>query len=268
MTPLTIYAGLAADRNARGMRGARILGEALSAIVGKTARVVGAAAAPVPGGWAEQLATARADLGLLKQAIGEVLDAGLRPLSVMGRCAASVATLPAVARRHPEAVVVWFDAHGDCNVPRGADSYLGGMVLTGAAGLWDTGLGADLALAQVILVGSRDLDPPEMDRIARGELGHVRAGAGLAARLAAAVHGRPVYVHIDCDVLDAGLLATEYQVPDGLSFAQLREACAVLAACPLIGLEITEYEGAWPDGQPSGADGLLEAIAPLLAALA
>lgn len=268
MTPVTIYAGLAGDRNPRGMRGARLLGDALAVAAGKDARVVGAAAAPVAGGWAAQLAAARHGLGLLKSAVGEVLDAGGRPVSVMGRCAASIATLPQVARTHPDAAVVWFDAHGDCNVPRGPDSYLGGMVLTGAAGLWDTGLGAGLALGQTILVGSRDLDPPERERIARGDIGHVPAGPDLAARLRAAVRGRPVYVHLDCDVLDAGLLATEYQVPDGLSFADLRAACAALAACPLIGLEITEYEGEWPDGRPSGTGELLDAIAPLLAAAA
>ncbi len=168
--------------------------------------------------------------------------------------------------------MVWFDAHGDCNLPRGEDSYLGGMVLTGAAGLWDTGLsgglgggrGGGLALGQVILAGSRDLDPPELERIARGDLAHVPVGPDFAARLAHAVRGRPVYVHIDCDVMDAGLIATEYQVADGLSFADLTAACAVLARSHVVGLEVTEFEATWPDGRANPADPLIAAVTPLL----
>ena len=55
MTPLTLYAGLAGDRNPRGMRGAVLLGEILGILTHHAARVVGASGAPVPGGWAAQL---------------------------------------------------------------------------------------------------------------------------------------------------------------------------------------------------------------------
>jgi arginase len=83
-------------------------------------------------------------------------------------------------------------------------------------GEWETGLGRGLALANVILVGARDLDPPEQARIDSGQIRLVPVGEGLGARLTQALGGRRVYVHLDCDVMDEGLVATKYQVSDGL----------------------------------------------------
>ena len=65
-------------------------------------------------------------------------------------------------------------------------------------------------------------------------------------------------------MLDAGLLATEYQSPGGLSFDDLRDAFNVLARHDVLGLEVTEYEGCWPDGRASSPDRLLDAIQPVL----
>jgi arginase family enzyme len=278
------------------MRGAALLGQALSEFTGLKATVVGTSQPLVQGGWSRQLAAALPDLRLLSQRIGELLDddLGLRPLTTMGRCSASLATLPQVARKYPNAAIVWFDAHGDCNVPAYGPNpemrYLGGMVLTGAAGLWKTtmptttpgpiptpapgptatptgtgtGLGAGLALNQVILVGSRDLDPPEQALIDAGEIHHVAVGKDLPVRLREAIGGRDAYVHIDCDVLDAGLLPTEYESPGGLSFAELGDACAMLAGESILGIEISEYEGEWPDGKPGDLNRLIDTLAPLL----
>jgi arginase family enzyme len=267
MIALTTYIGRAGDRNARAMRGASILGEALAARTGLPPRRVGTPGQPIAGGWAVQLEAAVCDLRQLGAQIGEILDRGARPLSVMGRCAAGLATLPQVARRRPDAAVVWLDAHGDCNAPGGAesaDNYLGGMVLTGAAGLWPTGLGADMDLGQVVLVGGRDLDPPERARIERGELALVAVGPDLGPRLRAAVRGRAVYVHIDCDVLDAGLVPSEYQVPGGFSLRDLTEACAVLAEHEVVGVEFAEFEGEWPSGEIDDGGRLVAAAGPLL----
>lgn len=268
MIALTTYIGRAGDRNARAMRGASILGAALAKRTGLQPRRIGTPAQPIAGGWAAQLEVALPDLQQLGAYVGEILDRGARPLSAMGRCAASLATLPQVAKRRPDAAIVWLDAHGDCNAPtqgaESADAYLGGTVLTGAAGLWRTGLGADLDLRQVVLVGGRDLDPPERARIERGEIALVEVGPDLGARLRAAVRGRAVYVHIDCDVLDAGLAPTEYQVPGGLSLRDLAEACAVLAEHEVVGVEFTEFEGEWPSGEIDDGSRLVETAEALL----
>lgn len=94
------------------------------------------------------------------------------------------------------------------------------MAITGAAGEWDTGFEDDLNLANVILVGARDLDPPEKHRIDRGQITLVPLGPNLLPQLEKAVGGHRLYIHLDCDVLDARLIATEYQSPYGLSFGR------------------------------------------------
>jgi arginase len=263
-----IYAGVAGDRNDRAMRGAAVIGARIASEVGVCAQIVASSAPIIEGGWREQLQHASASLRRLGDSLAERSSAGDRFILTMGRCAAAVATLPVIARRFPDAAIVWFDAHADCNVPTEGDAddarYLGGMVISGAAGEWDTGLGNGLDLASVILVGARELDLPEQARVDRGEIRLVPVGPGLAGRLKAAVGRRRVYVHLDCDVLSAGLLATEYQCPDGLSFDDLHEAFAALAECDVLGLEIAEYEDCWPDGRENRPDALLSALRPLI----
>jgi len=265
---LTIFAGRAGDRNQRAMAGAVELGTAIAKRWGVTAHTIGARAPVVDGDWRTQLQAALPDLQLLAEDLADRLSAGRAVATTMGRCAASLATLPVVARHYPNAAIVWFDAHGDCNSPadvaRSESPYLGGMVLSGAAGEWSTGLGAELDLSNVVLVGSRDLDPPEWERIESGRLHLVETGDRLAERLLVAVGNRPVYIHLDCDVLEPGLLSTEYQVPGGLSFEDLAGAFEALCRFRLIGIEITEFEASWPDGSPGNPSRLLDAISSLL----
>lgn len=266
-----IYAANAGDRNERGMLGALSLGAEIAHRLGVETRTIGSPVAIVEGGWAEQLKAATPNLRLLTRSIAEQLE-GNRPLLLtMGRCAASIATLPPVATCFPDAAIVWFDAHGDCNVPTGQCAsdmnYLGGMVITGAAGEWNTGFGHGVDLANVILVGARDLDPPEQERIDAGQIALVPVGPDLGQRLARAIGERRAYIHLDCDVLDAGLLATEYQSPNGLSYADLREAFEALADHDVLGLEIAEYEVSWPDGRPNPPDRLIDAISPVVEAI-
>jgi arginase len=267
---LTVFQGRAGDRNPRGSAGALAVGAALEARLGLVAECVGVQAPPLAAGWSEELEAARPGLEALAERLDAVLADGGTSLVTQGRCAASIATLPAVLRHHPDALVVWFDAHGDCNQPAySTTGYLGGMVLTAAAGVWDSGLSQGLALADVVLVGARDLDPCEIALIAGGGPRLVAAGPGIGERLAAAIGDRPVYVHLDCDVMEPGLVPTEYSVENGLSFADLREASAALARNRVIGLEIAEFEDAFAEtGAPGDADALLDALAPLIARLA
>jgi arginase len=170
-----------------------------------------------------------------------------------------------VARHHPNACIVWFDAHGDSNLPSSnAVPYLGGMVITGAAGHWDSGLGSGLSMSNVVLVGARDLDPHERQLITSGVLNVVAPGPRLVERLAAAVGDRDVYVHLDCDVLEPGLVPIEYQVPGGLTFDELRACATGLRNRRIVGIEIAEFESEWLDGRPGSPEPLVDALSPLL----
>jgi arginase len=263
---LIVYRGRAGDRNARGTAGAQMLGALLARRHGLDTTFVSAPQAPLPSThWHEQLAAARGDLQAFADALRGHLREGQRSIVTMGRCAAGLASIPVVAQRHPDACLVWFDAHGDSNLPSSnAVPYLGGMVITAAAGHWDSGLGAGLKLANVVLVGARDLDPHETALIDSGQLRLVEMGPQLSERLAAAVGERDVYVHLDCDVLEPGIVPLEYQVPGGLSLEDLRACAAVLARRRVIGLEIAEFEAEWLDGRPASAHGLADALTPLL----
>lgn len=175
---------------------------------------------------------------------------------------------PAVARYRPDAVVVWFDAHADLNTPSTTTTgYLGGLALSGPLGLWDSGLGAGLGTASVVLVGGRDLDPAEQLLVDEGTIALVPVRTDMADLLRSAIGCRPVYVHFDCDVLEPDTVPTDYLVPGGMSLTQLHECAATLAASEIIGVEIGELEAtrAVPDYGP--ARQIVAAFDPLLSAL-
>jgi arginase len=263
---LTIFQGRTGDRNSRAMAGAALLGKELSTRVGVLGTVLGFPEPPLHQSWDRELKAARPALLTLAERYEKLLTGQQVPLTVMGRCASALATLPAVARHWPEACIVWFDAHADSNTPTSvAIPYIGGMVISGAAGMWATGLGDGLRLSNVVLVGSRDIDPDEQQLIDSGAIRLVRAGAELTFELAKAVEDRAVYVHLDCDVLEPGIVPTEYVSPNGLTLEDLRIACEILAKSRIIGLEIAEFEATWRDSNaPASPQGLLDSVAPLL----
>ena len=161
---------------------------------------------------------------------------------------------------------MWFDAHADLNTPASTTSgYLGGLALSGPAGLWDSGLGAGTALDDIVLVGQRDLDPFELDLIQSGKVRHIPPGSGLAEELRLAVAGRAVYVHLDCDVLEPGIVPTDYVCPNGLTLEDLRSACEVLGESEVVGLEIAEFQNSWvADGPPVSPAPLIQSLLPIL----
>lgn len=114
--------------------------------------------------------------------------------------------------------MVWFDAHADINTPANTTSgYLGGLALSGPLGLWDSGFGNGLDTKNTVLAGTRDIDPPEAKLIENTDLTLVSPGDDFGQRLSVAVAGRPVYVHLDCDVLEPHIVPTDYHVSGGTS---------------------------------------------------
>jgi len=95
--------------------------------------------------------------------------------------------------------------------------------LTAAAGLR-----APIPDAHIALLGARDLDPPEHTALAASQVAvltsaQLRNEAGALPPILARL-GRqgPVYVHIDVDVLDPGVMpGVAYPAPSGLSLAEL-----------------------------------------------
>ena len=262
---LTLVRSTAGDRNDRGLAGATALAGELGRRLGTEPVAVGRPAPPLGGAWEAELAAARPGLEALAAHLDGVLAAGSAPVTAMSRCAHGIATLPVVARHRPDAVVLWFDAHADLQLPATTTTgYLGGLAFSGPLGLWDSGFGAGVAADRAVLVGARDVDPPEADLLAAGAVHHVPV-EGAAAALGRLVAGRPVYVHLDCDVLEPGAVPTEYSVPGGLTLAALHQIATVLARGEVVGLEVGELEAGLDDAAAVAA--LADALGPLLDAV-
>jgi arginase len=115
-----------------------------------------------------------------------------KPLVLGGCCCSHVGAVEGLATRFDRLAVVWLDAHGDLNTPESSPSgNQWGMPLRM---LLDSGT---VHPADVVVIGARNLDPPEVEFIAANGL---RTGED---ELAAALDGADgVYVAFDVDVLD------------------------------------------------------------------
>ncbi len=263
---LTVFQGRTGDRNGLGVPGAANLGAALSKKLGLTPTIIGTPGAKSYEHWEKELPLIRSGLTDLANHLEQTLAAKERPLLVMPRCATALATIPIAAKYHPDACLIWFDAHADLNTPDiSTTGYLGGMVIAAAGGLWDSGLGSGFKLDQLILAGVRDIDDAEQIVIAEHNVIALSPAETDTDALRRAIAGRPVYMHIDCDVLTPGILPTEYECPNGLSLEQLHRACSIIAENPVVGLEITEFQSITKAGdEPISPLPLINALSPVL----
>jgi arginase len=150
-----------------------------------------------------------------------------RPIVLGGCCCAHHGAIRGLSRRHDRLGVVWLDAHGDLNTPETSPSgNPWGMPLRMAI---DEG---SVAPADVALVGSRDLDPPERVYVAE---------QGIDDDLTRALDGvSAVYLALDVDVLEPGQVACHMPVPGGLAIEQVEAALRTVAdRAPVAGLGIT-----------------------------
>jgi arginase len=144
--------------------------------------------------------------------------------------------------------VVWFDAHPDLNTPASSPSgAFTGMVLRTLLGD-----GADVLVPQhpldpsrVIVVGARDIDEGEREFVRDSGLRMLGADATAQEVVDAvtATGASSVYVHVDLDVLDPGVISgLGNPVPFGFDAATLVAIIrALVAAVPLAGAGITAF---------------------------
>jgi arginase family enzyme len=213
--PVTCLRARTSDRTDGSGAGA----EALARELGGT--IVGAAEPGEPRDWFHDLETSRP---VLEAAARAAAEPGLITAS---DCTICIGTFPAVVAREPSVRFLWLDAHGDFNTPDTTPSgFLGGMCLAAACGVWGEGR---IDPGRVHLVGVRDLDEDEREVVAR---------AGV--RMGVPHHG-PVYVHLDCDVLDPSVMRTQFPVPGGMNLEGLRALLAGLEG-RVVGMEVTALE--------------------------
>jgi arginase family enzyme len=213
------------------------LARRLGRLLGVEPRLIGSPGGAAAADWSEDLRDSR---GCLLEAGGQVDDAmtgGRYPVLTSSDCSICLTTLPALVRNRPDAWVLWLDAHGDFNSPDTTPSgFLGGMCLAGACGVWDSGLGSGLDPARVVMCGVRDVDAGERVLLDTRGVGLVES----PTQLADVLDGRPVFVHLDLDVVDPTILPAKFPAPGGLSDGGLRTLLAEVGeAVDLVGCEIT-----------------------------
>jgi len=163
--------------------------------------------------FAYSLSASRAVSLQLSRAVEASIDADALPPVIAGSCDVAMGVLAGF--EHPRCGVVWIDAHGDFNTPESTGSgYLPGMSLAMVAGHCYRNVFAPIGRYQpvessnLLLVGARDVDQGEGERLDRLEINTVRWVAGhpnrdvldAVGQLAARVN--EVYLHIDLDALD------------------------------------------------------------------
>lgn len=197
------------------------------------------------------LTAARESCRTLADAVAASLEEGARCLVVGGECTLVAGTIPGALTVEPDLALVYFDAHGDFNTLATTPShFVGGMCLAHVCGkriaplLWP---GArSIAEDHVALVGARDLDPGEVGNVAASKLRQIAFDPQRsdAPGLLAFARKRPLWIHIDIDVVDpAQVPAVDFPVAGGPSLRALLDVLTALAGVATVrGVEICGYD--------------------------
>jgi arginase len=146
--------------------------------------------------------------GAVADAVASAAGRGERPVVLSGDCATALGTVAGLQRAGSVAGIVWFDAHGDVQtLETTASGYIGGLPLRMLVGYRPELIATRIGLRpvpeqQVLLVGARDLDPPEVRYLESAQIRRADVG-GLGG---AALPDGPLYLHIDLDVIDSAQL--------------------------------------------------------------
>lgn len=161
---------------------------------------------------------------------------------VTGDCLLAAGTVLGLQRAGVDPAIVWFDAHGDLHtVDSSTSGYAGGMALRVVAGHrppeWgDAGGLRGVDESRVVLVGARDLDPPEVEFLAGSPVRQV----AVEDLDAAALPEGPLVLHVDVDVVDAAdLPGLRFPVTPGPSSAAVADAVRrVLATGRVVAFDV------------------------------
>jgi arginase len=187
------------------------------------------------------------------------------PVVVSGDCTTSLGVVAGLQRAGRDPHVVWFDGHADVQTPETTSSgYLGGFPLRQLVGGSDRTAPDRLGLRpvperDVVLVGARDQDPPEVEYLARAAVRQAPV-----EEIGDVLPPGPVYLHVDVDVTNPDdLPGLMIPAPGGPSLAAVTAAVRTVVGAggvAAVGLACTYRQG-------SGAHRLLAGLAEELSAL-
>ncbi len=205
-------------------------------------------------------------MAVLYRQLADVVAADPAPVVWAGDCVAICGGLAGLQRRGIDPVLVFLDAHGDFHTWETTQSgFIGGMPLAMVVGRGEQTVveGAGMAAipeADAVLVDGRELDPGEDEAVAGSEL----AVLSVAELATWQPPQRPLYLHVDVDVVDpTDLPAVNYPAPGGPSLAEVEAALRHVAAS---GEVVAASFSCWNPALP-GADRAAAATARLAAAI-
>lgn len=218
------------------------------------------------------LTAAREACRVLADAVASSLRAGATVGVLGGECTVVAGTVSGALEVVPDLTLIYLDAHGDFNTVATTPShFIGGMCLAHVCGhqvaalLWP-GV-RRIAEERTVLVGARSLDPGEAENLLRSRVLRVRFDREQpdAPGLLAAVRRRPLWVHIDIDVIDpAEVPAVVQPAAGGPGLDDLRELLGRIAAVSDVrGMEVCGYDPR-RDERTTLPGRIAEAVAPLL----
>jgi len=188
------------------------------------------------------------------------ISAADRVVCLGGECSFTVGALAGfegIYRGKPG--VLWMDSHGDFNTPETSPSgYIGGMCLAMACGRGPKlgeaieNLRPLLVERQLVHLGSRALDPPELEAMRSSPMGiytmkkvSLEGITAVAARSARRLADSADWIvcHLDADVLDPSIMpAVNYPTPGGMTRDQVVAVIKALdATSKLKVLEVAAY---------------------------
>ena len=196
----------------------------------------------------------------------EALGRGEYPVVIGGDHSCAMGTLAALGEFYgpEELAVVYVDAHTDINTDQTSESgCIHGMDLAAACGLCCGALTVgrnkvNLLGENLHFIGARSIDPPEYGVVERvgahlhtAEEVRERGLQGVLDEVLPALAGKRVHISFDVDVLDpAEFAATGYNIPDGLSVAQVERILgAVLDTGLTCSFECVEYNPTMDPGK-------------------
>lgn len=197
------------------------------------------------------LTAAREACILLSDAVQSSLNAGAGVAILGGECTLVTGSLSGALAVVPELLLVYFDAHGDFNTVATTPShFVGGMCLAHVCGmqvaplLWP-GV-KKIAEDHTYLVGARELDPGEVGNLSRSRVHRIAFDRDLvdAPSLLVGVRRKPIWLHVDLDVVDPReLAAVALPVSGGPTLTALGALLASVAQVSDVrGVEVCGYD--------------------------
>lgn len=169
----------------------------------------------------------------VREAAGALIEAGKTVVGLGGEHSIAIGLIQAHAARYPCLTVLQFDAHADTRDSYQGSGYNHACVMARAA-----------EVADCVRVGIRSMDASERAALSpeRTFYAHQIAGRLDFIPRLLAVLGDPVYITIDLDCLDPGVMpSTGTPEPGGMDWYQLtRTLAAVIAARRVVGFDVNE----------------------------